>query len=190
MNEFTKNNIQVLAYADDIVCWCENMNKVQESIEIMKNWCSLNRMKINATKSGIMRILLRKGKCSGITNNLNIPEVNSYNYLGITLTQTLKLKEHEVKIRSIESHLMKKLNIFSHTIKSTKAKKIFFKMMKSKCSYGIEALIKHDPKYEKKWNSTLYRLLKKLFSIKWNISKTKLFDTLNLNNEKLKIQRN
>ena len=93
-------------------------------------------------------------------------------------------QEHRISFNEETKH------IFSYHQKHKSKKDLFKMMMKSKCSYGIEALIKHDPKYEKKWNSTLYRLLKKLFSIKWNISKKKLFDTLNLNNEKLKIQRN
>ena len=40
-------------------------------------------MSINSQKSGILRILSRKSKIKGIDNELNIPEVESYCYLGI-----------------------------------------------------------------------------------------------------------
>ena len=44
-------------------------------------------MKVNSSKNGIMRILRRKGKWKGITNALNIPEVNKYKYFGIVINQ-------------------------------------------------------------------------------------------------------
>ena len=47
----------------------------------MKQWCIQNEMKINEIKSGILRILKRKGKIRFIENSLNIPEVDIYKYL-------------------------------------------------------------------------------------------------------------
>ena len=60
-------------------------------------------MKINSNKSCIMGILRRRGKLKGINNILNTPEVEKYNYLGITINQSLKLKDHGDKIRKIEN---------------------------------------------------------------------------------------
>ena len=55
----------------------------------MDKWWKENRMNINSTKSGILRI----------KNSLSIPEVENYTYFGITRTQSLKLKDHENKLK-------------------------------------------------------------------------------------------
>ena len=65
-------------------------------------------MKLNIEKSGILRILPKRGKCPGFPNILNIPEVRKCTYLGIQINQALKLKDHEEKIKAIEHSLLKK----------------------------------------------------------------------------------
>ena len=60
----------------------------------MKNWCLEKEMRINKDKSGILRILKRSDKTSIINNSLDIPEVSSYKYLGITINQSIALKHH------------------------------------------------------------------------------------------------
>ena len=90
-------------------------------------------MKINPTKSGILRILNRKGKILGIENSLNIPEVEKYNYLGITITQSLKLKEHENKLKITEKCISSRVNIIAKYIKNTRTKKLLYNvLLKSK----------------------------------------------------------
>ena len=151
LNSFETNNIHVLAYADDIVWWCENLKQIEQSIEVMGKWWKENRMNINPTKSGILRILNRKGKILGIKNSLSIPEVENYTYLGITITQSLKLKDHENKLRKMENFISTRVNIIARYIKNTKAKRLLYKvMLKSKWSYNIETLIEHDYKYKAK----------------------------------------
>ena len=80
--EYKDSKIESRAYADDIICICSNMEQVKKSIQIMKSWWEKNEMKINKEKSGILRILKRKGKIGYIENELKIPEVESYKYLG------------------------------------------------------------------------------------------------------------
>ena len=99
LNVFSINGIKTLGYADDIVCIWEDINQIQLWINLMRDWWAENKMTINPKKSGILRILLRKGKCKGIRNWLNIPEVDWYEYLGVTITQSLQLKEHEKKLK-------------------------------------------------------------------------------------------
>ena len=95
-------------------------------------------MEINSEKSGIMRILNRKGKSKGIKNKLDIPEVLSYPYLGIIINQSLRLKEHEQKLRSFEKLMNLKINMIGRILKKTRSKRILFKtLIKSKLSYGI-----------------------------------------------------
>ena len=88
------NGIMVRVYADDIACVWNSTEQTRKAIDIMNNWISINKMKINPKKSGIIRILNRKGKWKEIINWLQIQEVKSYWYLGITINQTIKLDEH------------------------------------------------------------------------------------------------
>ena len=182
-----QSGIKTLAYADDEVFRCSNTLQIHTSIQIMKEWWCNNRIKLNIEKSGILRILFKRGKCPGFPNILNIPEVSKYTYLRIQINQALKLKDHEEKIKAIEHSLLKKASILMNIIKSTKGKRILFKvLLRSKWSYGISALIEHSPKYEEKWRSTLYRLIKRLFHINCNASKNILFKTLLLNPDDMK----
>ena len=86
LNIFSINGIKTLGNTDDIVCIWEDINQIQLWINLMRDWWAENKMTINPKKSGILRILLRKGKCKGIKNWLNIPEVDWYKYLGVTIT--------------------------------------------------------------------------------------------------------
>ena len=90
-------------------------------------------MKVNPTKSGKLRILNRKGKILGIENSLNIPEVEKYNYFGIIITQSLKLKEHENKLKIMEKCISSRVNITAKYIKNTRTKKLLYNvLLKSK----------------------------------------------------------
>ena len=95
-------------------------------------------MHINPQKSGIMRILWRRGKSKEIENALNIPEVESYRYLGVTITQSLRLDEHENKLRNIEKFLNKGIGLLKPTMIMTKSRIMIFKsILRSKVSYAL-----------------------------------------------------
>ena len=51
------------------------------------------------------RILKRGGKALGIKNNLNIPEVTEYKYLGITISQSLSIKHTTMKLKRRLDHI-------------------------------------------------------------------------------------
>ena len=85
LNTFKTKQIETRAYADDIACIWESKEQTIEAIQIMKKWTETNQMKINPSKSGILRILNRRGKVKGIPNALDIPEVTSYRYLGVEM---------------------------------------------------------------------------------------------------------
>ena len=83
--EFKNREIKPRAFADDIVCIWPDMKQVKQAIQIMKDWCFKNQMVINEDKSQILRILKWSRKIWEIENDLNVPEVNSYKYLGVQL---------------------------------------------------------------------------------------------------------
>ena len=182
------NGITVRAYADDIACIWSSLAQTRKAIEIMRNWIIINRMTINPKKSGIIRILNRKGGWSQIKNWLQIVEVKSYRYLGITINQALRLDEHYQMLKSVEEKLKKRLILLKPSLLNTKSRLVVYKtILKSKMSYACEVILKNNDKYTKKWESMLYRLLKILFWIKTNVSKQKIFETLGLGNSKCTI---
>ena len=115
------------AYADDVICICNSKEQLSQAISIMMEWSLKNEMEINKDKSGIMRVLLRKGKCHGIDNTLQIPEVDSYWYLGIRIDQSLKMKDHDERLKIAEKEMRKKLGILKPSLMNTKSRLIVFK---------------------------------------------------------------
>ena len=47
-------NVSILMYADDIVLIAENDEELQHMLNELKNWCNVNSMTINFTKSNIV----------------------------------------------------------------------------------------------------------------------------------------
>ena len=93
----------------------------------MKDWAAANRMKINPTKSGILRILNRRGKVKRSPNELDIPEVGSYRYLGVMINQAISPKEHIKTLRSIEKKLTKRICISKPSLVTTKSRYLLYK---------------------------------------------------------------
>ena len=177
------NGIMVRAYADDITWVCTSIYQTRRAVEIMENWITINKMKINPTKSGIIRILLRKGKIKQISNWLNIPEVSAYRYLGITINQTMKIDEHYKILKNMEIQLRKRIWLLKPSIINTKSRLAIFKTkLRSKMNYAWAVICKYNRKYVEKWESMIYRMLKALFWIKSNINKQKLIEVLNIEN--------
>ena len=121
--EFEK--IKSWAYADDIAWVWESIDKTRQAIEIVNKWAFENKMIINPQKSGIMRVLLRRSKCKGISNSINIPEVDSYCYLGVNITQSLRLNNHELKMRKFEQFLNRRIWILKPSMLITKSRFVY-----------------------------------------------------------------
>ena len=116
------NEIMVRAYADDITCIWNYIAQTRKAIEIMSNWASIDRMTINPKKSGIIRILNRKGGWTQINNWLQIQGVKSYWYLGITINQTMKLDEHYQMLKNVEEKLKRRLSLLKPSLINTKSR--------------------------------------------------------------------
>ena len=54
---FEREKIEATAYVDDIACICISIEQARKAIIIMKEWWETNKMKVNETKSGLLRIL-------------------------------------------------------------------------------------------------------------------------------------
>ena len=82
----------------------------------------------------------------------------------------------------IEKHLCQKAKLQGRIIESAKGKRQLLEtLFKSKLSYGIEPLVRHDPKYQSKLESMIYRVIKSIFGINQNVKKEKLLNAMGIN---------
>ena len=175
LNALKSKQIMTRAYADDIEC----MEQTIEAIQIMNEWTEANKMRINPTKSGILRILNRSRKAKGIPNSLDIPEVTSYKYLGVEINQTIGLNEHIKILRQTEEKLMKGINILKPSLVSTESRFMVYKIIiRAKLCDALYIIWHHNQKFINKWEGIIYRLLKRLFWIRGNVSIANLYRTL------------
>lgn len=119
IKELEGKDLFVKAYADDLVVGIKQGNQLDLVLSIVQSWCSRNDISLNPSKSGIMRILKRKGKCKGIRNRLQIPEVAQYKYLGVIIGQSFKLQCLGKELRRKERPLLKKARALGNSNLST-----------------------------------------------------------------------
>ena len=140
-------------------------------------------MKINAGKSGIMRTTQKKVKIKGIKNELDIPEVNWYKYLGIMINQRVEIREHTLNMRLIDGRLIKKIKILKPTFVSVKSRfLLLMTIIKSMFCYWAHALWHFNKKYSKDCLSVIYRLVKCLLNLKGYPKKKNVFNTIGIEN--------
>ena len=148
-------------------------------------------MIINPQKSRITRVLLRRSKCKLISNSINIPEIDSYCYLGKNITQSLRLDDHELRMRKFEQFLNRRIWILKPSMLMTKSRFVLFKsILIAKVRYARVIIWSHNRKYMEKWENMLYRLLKRMFWIKMNVIKQRLFKILGIKNNSEYIYKN
>ena len=144
------SGIESSAYADDIVYIWKSIDEARKTI-IMKEWWAKNKMEINPVKSGILRILIRKSKWNGISNELMIPKIENYRYLGVTINQWLKLRDHEWILKNSEAELKKRIGILKPALLNTKSRLILYRtILKSKYWYAAAVLWIYSPCYATK----------------------------------------
>ena len=107
--ESSERLINVYAYADDIMVFCENIVAVRRVISIIRKWSISNHVKMNNKKSAILPLVRRKSKKDKFGRSiLDIPIVREYKYLGLTLSYDMSLKQTltslSIKVRNMRSH--------------------------------------------------------------------------------------
>lgn len=89
----------VHAYADDIAVLCTGKQQATQAINIVKKWCTTNKIGLNASKSGVMRLKKRMHKSKVVQTLGDIPIVHTYKYLGVTISESLRLQVQVEKLR-------------------------------------------------------------------------------------------
>lgn len=81
-----------MLYADDIVLIAKDENDLQEMLSVLNNWCELNSMFINFSKSNVVHFrpnAVPKSDCVFKCGECTIEYASKYLYLGLTLTEHL-----------------------------------------------------------------------------------------------------
>ena len=181
-----EKNYFIKAYADDLVVGLTNPNDLDECLDIINRWSTKNDIKINANKSGLLRILGWKGKIIDLMNKMNIPEVEDYNYLGVCIDQSLKFRKECCKLKSKEIILISRFGKLGYNDLSFDVKLILFKVliMQLLC-YPMTSILSISPVFKKCIKSICYRFLKLFFCIRWNPSQEKTFNFFNIDLESI-----
>ena len=135
-------------YADDTTIYFnlenftqQNINKkINNEIEKFNTWLKVNRLSLNLQKTKLM-IFHRKQKhiqnINIVINGMHIERVESFNFLGITLTETLCWDNHvnlvKMKISKVIGVLYRLKNVFpGETLKT-----LYTSLIASYLIYGL-----------------------------------------------------
>ena len=114
MTEYVKDaNINL--YADDTVIYvqgkkaCDCSLRIQTALNKFSQWCDMNALHINASKTktmvfGTSKKLKKLGNVTTKIGAVMIRQVPSYKYLGVTLDSTLSFKLHLSNVIRTVSH--------------------------------------------------------------------------------------
>ena len=75
----------LILYADDIVVFANSISELQESLDLLFDYCQGWKVLVNTSKTKIM-ILRKGGRLNFYYNNIWIEIVNKFSYLGIVFT--------------------------------------------------------------------------------------------------------
>ena len=110
--------VNILLYADDIVCMADNEADMQELLFIVENWCRKWRLEVNLTKTNIMHVRPNRKPQSNFTFLFNwrpIEYGKEYKYLGISLNEFI---DYKITTEILSDAAGRALgSIFSKTIK-------------------------------------------------------------------------
>ena len=148
INDLPKYVIDVckmILYADDSVLIKQDKDinilicYLQLAISKLLNWCKLNGLKLNITKTKLMIISCNMIKnVSNISiNGINLENVSSFKYLGITFDSKMSMNEHINHLKSRLSALCGITYRISMYLNTDSSYKFYYSMVYSAITYGI-----------------------------------------------------
>ncbi|RWS00432.1 uncharacterized protein B4U79_09248, partial [Dinothrombium tinctorium] len=137
----TSSEVRCIMYADDLVIFSRNLMELQSSIDKLYEWCINNKLKINISKTKIIKF--RKGGRLKKNDSININGtpiefLNEYDYLGIKLQTTLTFTKH---VKSKATKMAQVINSIEHLQKISlkTAEKIYNIKIWPAVTYGFKA---------------------------------------------------
>ena len=110
--------LNILLYADDIVCLAETEMDLQELLLIVETWCRKWRLEVNLSKTNVMHVRNKRKSQSKFTfffNCRTIEYCKSYKYLGTTINEFLDFEYTASTLADAAGRVLS--SIFSKTIK-------------------------------------------------------------------------
>ena len=182
LDEFEAIGIFTRAYADDIAWVCSSLEQARNTKDTMKRWWDRNGMKINETKSGILRILKRRGKIDVIKNWLDIIEVSEYKYLGIMINQSITISNQNQYLKNKITQMKRKAGVIQTALIDTKSKVEFLStIIMPKLSYACKALFDNKEEIGNHLRSVIYQCTKTMFGIRGNVKINNILEVLKIN---------
>lgn len=106
LNELEQPYFEPLCFEDDLIILVKEIEWVKEAVWRTSKWAEENSMRINPEKSGILRILGWQSNRAPedvkyhLSNCLQIPQVSSYKYLGISFNESLSFTNQRKLIKA------------------------------------------------------------------------------------------
>ena len=169
------DQINALAYADDIVLLSTSKEGLQKAIDITEQYCKTWKLKINQSKTKSM-VFSRGNQKINTTfkvNGTNLENVKEFKYLGITVHKkscsfTPTLKHFRTKATRALYSLKSKINFLNLPIRV--ALKLYDAIIKPILLYGSEVWEPFLNQNEKKWDQndiekTYLQFLKQILGV-------------------------
>ena len=149
MNDLAQctRTFSIINYADDTVLSstiCSFTNplsyNIDQEVNKLSKWLSLNKLSINASKSKIMFFYSKRRNFSPPTihiNGIEIECVEDFKYLGITINRALSWETHVKEISSKISKIIGVMNRIKNTLPSFTLKTIYDALIASSINYGL-----------------------------------------------------
>jgi hypothetical protein len=142
------DGVEFLLFADDIVLISDSCKKLEEILEKFSGYCSENCLKINISKTKILKFTNRgtgrKGKLDTVTcEGKAIEFVSSFPYLGVTFQKCSTSFSRHVTERCKKSLTAMHLSGNLRNLSLDCAKSLFLLKFAPMATYGIEAIWSH-----------------------------------------------
>ena len=136
--ELKKKSFDVLAYADDIAVICDK-NQLDQCIDVLDKWSTVNKIDINRKKSGILVF----GPTPPLTEDSryrDYPIVRSYRYLGIWVNDNLNFSLQVARSGDkLRAYCARNKRLIRSYFSPRSLIKIFNYYQKSRLVYGMSS---------------------------------------------------
>lgn len=143
--ELTDNlTLSVLAYADDLVIFSDDPEKLQILLNYVSEWCHRWRMQINSDKTKVVQFRSRRQGSENVTfqiNGIKLEQVTHYKYLGVVMDEHL---EYDLCVNTLSNAARRALGKIIYKSKSLSGlgyetyTKLYNSMVAPIMDYGCE----------------------------------------------------
>lgn len=171
INDLLAQNLNgsVNAFADDVAIFYSDLNtqnlleKINEDLITVRNWCKLNCMEINVSKTKFVNFALRgfdlprslvyhKYNCSSIVCDCQIIEQTAtFKYLGVIFDEKLSWEKHIQELNNKIKYSIRKFYYLKNICSEQLMRNLYFALIQSRIQYGLIA-----------WGGTFKYLIEKI----------------------------